>query len=218
MRSVLIFILLFLFILPFTHAQEINALDHDSFRSYVVENHSIRANIVKPMLAYQFEKPVFQDAVLEMHAGLTLGGLTRFHALPIGDKERWNHYNRTIVLMPTWSLAVKKYYGFSNRLQNGKSIKNNSSNFLALRYLGLMAGWTFDTTVGEKEANEKPSFDKGVASGFAATWGINRDIGKDFSFNYEMGPICMKAPQGIWGLGLYLKVGFQWNILLSAKH
>src|SRR5690606_36915019 len=115
MRSVLI-VLLFLFILSFTHAQEINALDHDSTCSYVTENHSIRANIVKPMLAYQFEKPVFQDAVLEMHAGLTLGGLTRFHALPIGDKERWNRYNRTMVLMPIWFLAVKKYYGFSNRL------------------------------------------------------------------------------------------------------
>ncbi|WP_392469711.1 hypothetical protein ACF3OC_15220 [Sphingobacterium cellulitidis] len=75
-----------------------------------------------------------------------------------------------------------------------------------------MSGWTFDVRQGDYIAKEKTYFDKGIATGFAATWGINRDIGKGFSFNYEMGPISMKAPEGNWGLGLYIKVGFSKNL------
>ncbi len=196
MRTSLLINLLFLLGLSFIQAQEVNSSVIDSSKSFVVENHSIRANIVKP----------------ELQAGLTMGGLSRFHALPIGDKDRWNQYHKTIVLMPTWSLAVKKYYGFKVRSRDGLSIKRNSANFIALRYLGLMSGWTFDVRQGDYIAKEKTYFDKGIATGFAATWGINRDIGKEFSFNYEMGPISMKAPEGNWGLGLYIKVGFSKNL------
>ncbi|GGE32891.1 MULTISPECIES: hypothetical protein [Sphingobacterium] len=212
MRTSLLINLLFLLGLSFIQAQEVNSSVIDSSKSFVVENHSIRANIVKPMLAYQFERPIFLNGVFELQAGLTMGGLSRFHALPIGDKDRWNQYHKTSVLMPTWSLAVKKYYGFKVRSRDGLSIKRNSANFIALRYLGLMSGWTFDVRQGDYIAKEKTYFDKGIATGFAATWGINRDIGKEFSFNYEMGPISMKAPEGNWGLGLYIKVGFSKNL------
>lgn len=80
------------------------------------------------------------------------------------SEEINNKFESYFGMMPKLTADFRNYYNFEKRQMKGKSINNNSGNYLALR-----ANYTFDPVVNK---DQFPNFNKGFSVG--GVWGIQR--------------------------------------------
>lgn len=134
-----------------------------------------RVNFVNPGL--ELELPTGKSSTFSIGAGIGYGG--SYPDLSI------NNNGFQYLISPFLDLQEKWFYNFEKRLSKGKSITNNSGNFIAARILvrGNSIASNFDRT-------------SDVDFAFGPTWGIQRKYGKNFHLLFDVGPIYYMDTEG----------------------
>src|SRR5690606_26884330 len=102
----------------------------------------------------------------------------------IEEKER----RFQLYLTPNIGLAYKYYYNMNKRVEAGKNVNNNAGNYIGLRLINGLEGWTTEKVKTETYTMESQGFSKNYIGFASAVWGMNRNLGKNFVFNFEVGP------------------------------
>lgn len=114
------------------------------------------------------------------------------------------------VLIPTITLAPRFYYNLQKRVKKGKSIANNSGNFISLRST-FMPNWFVISNYNQQDFNLFNSIS------LVPTWGIRRHIGKHINYEAGLGAglrYFFAKPAGYpknelhTELNLHLKIGY----------
>lgn len=90
-----------------------------------------------------------------------------------GGNEKFFDYSISSLL----TTEYRNHYNIERRNRLRKRILNNSGNFLAITILGKLPAFY-----------RKNDFDKNGAIAFIPNWGLQRGIGKKYSFQSQVGP------------------------------
>lgn len=174
-------ILLQLFILP-----SVFVLGQEGLRSS-----QFKANLTFLGASASYEKSISKRNTLNFEAGLNYGFFYAYSDA-LGD-------NFGYTLAPNLSVEGRHYYNLDKRLRKGKSITNNSGNFLS-----LALGYTF-TPIAYNNAYNNPS------AVITPSWGMQRGVGKRFSFEMLLGfsfRYDSRAEEGTGSPAIGLKFGY----------
>lgn len=136
-----------------------------------------RLNFLNP--GFEIEFPVSSRFTFSANAGVGYGGA--YPNLTRADN------GFVYIISPFIDLQFKRFYNLEKRLDSGKSIKNNSGNFLSARL--LWRGSSIDDNVIRSTQND---------FSFSATWGIQRNYGK-FHLLFDLGPEIYWDTEGTSG-------------------
>lgn len=151
------FIILQLFVLT-----SISAVCQDGLKSS-----QLKANLILFGASASYEKSISKRTSLNFEASLNYGFFFS------GSDAFGNNFGYT--LAPALSIEGRHYYNLSKRLRKGKSIANNSGNFLS-----ATLNYSF-TPVAYNNMYNNP-----VVS-ITPSWGIQRKIGRRFSLETLLG-------------------------------
>ncbi|MFA9372401.1 MAG: hypothetical protein ACERIH_11890 [Labilibaculum antarcticum] len=104
------------------------------------------------------------------------------------------------IISPFLDLQQKWFYSFENRKSKNRTTKDNSGNFVSLRFI------TRGNSIVEN-VTRTSDFD----FAFGPTWGIQRNIGENFHLLFDVGPqyyFDTKGNGNIWPLMIQLNIGF----------
>ncbi|HTE02428.1 MAG TPA: hypothetical protein VK668_24230 [Mucilaginibacter sp.] len=136
----------------------------------------LKAGQLKANLNYlggslSYEAKISQSNTLYFDAGIGLG---------VTYQSTFYTNTGTTYYQYAWRTALaaefRHYYHFKYRSDNGKDIANNSSNFFALH-----SNYIF------KPLSSSGNADHSSVVSLMPAWGIQRTIGKNFSFELELG-------------------------------
>jgi len=105
------------------------------------------------------------------------------------------------IIAPFLDLQQKWYYNFDKRINKGKSIVNNSGNFLSLRFL------TRGPSI-EENVVRSTEYDFAISP----TWGIQRSINEKIHLLFDVGPMYYFDGEG---RGNFFPIMLQLNIGLD---
>lgn len=125
-----------------------------------------------------------------------------FTGLLFGVYDEFDFY-----LAPSISVDPRWYYNLKKRLEKGKSIANNSGNFVGIRF-GYAPDWFL--------ISDNDAINVVDQINILAHWGIKRTIGKHFTYevgaglgyHYEFNDFIAPEDRGEIGLGLLLRIGY----------
>ncbi len=149
-----------------------------------------RINFLNPGIVY--ETPVSSNSTISINAGIGYNG-----SYPNLSDTRQSGFQYAIA--PFLDLQFKRFYNLQKRDRMDKTTRNNSGNFISLRF--RMRGKSIDDNF-----SRKAPFD----FAFGPTWGIQRtyggfhllfDIGSQFYFDSE-------GNVGFWPLIPQVNLGF----------
>lgn len=132
-----------------------------------LKSSQLKANLTFLGASASYEKSISKRTSLNFEAGLSYGF---FYAYSDFAGETFGY-----TLAPNLSAEGRHYYNLAKRLRKGKSIMNNSGNFLS-----LALGYTF-TPIAYENAYNNPSVI------ITPSWGMQRGIGRRFSFELLLG-------------------------------
>jgi hypothetical protein len=178
-----IFFTYFLFIFSFTIFAQEKSTDKNTEKVF-------RINFINPGLEY--ELPTGKNTTFS--GGIGAGYNGSYPDLSI-QKESGFLY----IIAPFLDLQEKFYYNFEKRKDKGKSIVNNSGNFVSLRFL------TRGPSI-EENVVRSTEYDFAIS----ATWGIQRSINEKIHLLFDVGPMYYFDGQGrgnFFPLILQLNIG-----------
>ncbi|MGN0020489.1 MAG: hypothetical protein ACI35Z_06825 [Sphingobacterium hotanense] len=159
--------------------------------SHLQKLHAIELSPVTPGIRYIYETPVSRKSTFEFTAGLDASlvfeyskSYVKINEDRIEEKEkRFQFY-----LTPNIGLAYKFYYNLDKRVEAGKNVDNNAGNYFGLRLINGLEGWTTEKVKTDAYTMKRQGFSKNYIGFASAVWGMNRNLGKNFVFNFEVGP------------------------------
>jgi hypothetical protein len=131
-----------------------------------LKSSQLKANLILVGASASYEKSISRRTSLNFEAGLNYW-FSYAYSDYLGSDFGYT-------LAPTLSVEGRHYYNLNKRLRRGKSIANNSGNFLSV---GL--GYTFAPIASDMY--EDP------AVSITPSWGMQRGIGKRFSMELLLG-------------------------------
>ncbi|MRG44689.1 hypothetical protein GFS24_06170 [Chitinophaga sp. SYP-B3965] len=156
-----------------------------------LKSSQVKANLLFLGASASYEKSISRNISLNFEAGLNYGFVYSYNSTFGGD------FGYT--LAPNLSAEARHYYNLDKRLRRGKSITNNSGNFLS-----LALGYTF-TPIAYDNAYNNPS------AVLTPSWGMQRGIGKRFSFELLLGfslRYDSRAEEGTGSPAIGAKIGY----------
>lgn len=154
-------ILLQLFILT-----ALQAISQDGLKPSL-KSSQVKANLLLIGASANYEKSISRRTSLNFEASLNYGF---FYAYSDFAGESFGY-----TLAPMLSVEGRHYYNLDKRVSKGKSIANNSGNFLSVEL-----GYSF-TPIAYDNMYNNP------AVAITPSWGMQRGIGKRFSFELLLG-------------------------------
>lgn len=149
-----------------------------------------RVNFLNPSIELEF--PTGNNSTFSTALGIGYGG---------GYPDlTFSNNGITYIISPFLDIQQKWFYNFDNRTQKGKSIDNNSGNFISARM--LIRGFSIAENV-ERTSN--------TDFAIGPTWGIQRKYGKNFHLLFDVGPVYYFDTKGngnIFPLIVQLNLGF----------
>ena len=121
----------------------------------------LRAGFLGPSLLYEIHLRDATTVVATAGASLSAG----YGGKQIGWLTDYSLYA---------GLSPRYYYNFRNRLEDGKSIKNYSGNFISL----FTRAYLYNVLSSYEDHNQYL---------IGPTWGIQRNLGKSWYFNVQLG-------------------------------
>jgi len=132
-----------------------------------LKSSQLKANLVVLGASASYEKSISKRTSLNFEAGLNYGF---FYAYSAFAGESFGY-----TLAPTLTAEGRHYYNLDKRVRKGKSIRNNSGNFIS-----LALGYAF-APIAYDNAYHNP------AVAITPSWGIQRAIGRKFSMELLLG-------------------------------
>ena len=160
MKKLILFLCLFNFYTAFSQS--------DSLKNTVGTDKVWRLNFINP--GAEIEMPTGEKTSFSIGLGIGYGG--SYPDLNTASGTGWIY-----VIAPFIDLQQKWFYNFEKRMNKGKTIKNNSGNFLSVRLLSR--GPSIEDNISRTS-----DFDFAIGP----TWGIQRSFGK-FHLLFDVGPI-----------------------------
>jgi len=158
-------------------------------KSYITEK-VWRINILNP--AVELELPTGNNSTFSSALGIGYGG---------GYPDLTSGGNGFIyIISPFLDLQQKWFYNFDKRNNKGKTVDNNSGNFISIRFI----------TKGNSIA-DNVTRTSDIDFAFGPTWGIQRKYGKNFHLLFDVGPQYYFDTNGngnIWPIMFQLNLGF----------
>lgn len=152
-----------------------------------------RVNFLNP--AVELEVPTGEYSTFSSALGAGYGG---------GYPDLTSGGNGFIyIITPFADIQQKWFYNINKRNRQGKTIDNNSGNFVSLRFI------TRGNSIAE---NRRRTSDFDFAIG--PTWGLQRKYGKSFHLLFDIGPqyyFDTKGNGNIFPIFFQLNLGFDLN-------
>lgn len=130
-------------------------------------------------LFYVHERALNDELALHFEAGL--------HGTGYSSRNDENASNDYFALRPILIIEPRAYYNLAKRARKGKTTSNNSGNFI---------GVAFDYQPDVQLLSTNPSFAPKTTFSFTPRWGIRRQLGQHFDFEFTLGlrSIYFKEP------------------------
>lgn len=180
--------------------------------SHLQKLHAVELSPATPGVRYIYETPISQKSTFEFTAGLDASlifaysnSYVKINQDRIEEKER----RFQLYLTPNIGLAYKYYYNMNKRAEEGKNVNNNAGNYIGLRLINGLEGWTTEKVKTETYTMESQGFSKNYIGFASAVWGMNRNLGKNFLFNFEVGPGIVFGEDRESEFSLRLNTGFK---------
>lgn len=95
------------------------------------------------------------------------------------EDDTYENFKLRIDIRPTLDLEYRNYYNLKKRQKQGKQIHLNSANFLSILGRGM----------GSTIFHPSKDYNEGIIISIIATqWGIHRNYGNKFNFQFAIGP------------------------------
>jgi len=180
--------------------------------SHLQKQHAIELSPVTPGVRYLYETPVSRKSTFEFTGGMDASLIFAYSksSVKIND-ERIEEKERRfqLYLTPNIGLAYKFYYNMDKRVEAGKNVDNNAGNYFGFRMINGLEGWTTEKVKTEAYKMERQGFSKNYIGFASAVWGMNRNLGKNFVFNFEVGPGNVFGEDRESEFSLRLNTGFK---------
>lgn len=149
----------------------IAAAQKDSLPDNGLKPLQIKGNLILPGIGMSLERKLSPKTTLHAEIDLMGSYYYTYSSYYGGD---WGYE-----LVPAVRLEERFYYNLRKRLARGKSMRNNSGNFLAV------SGSYFFGPVANRNMRSQWSFS------LQPLWGMQRGVGKHFSFDarFGLGPV-----------------------------
>lgn len=180
-------ILLQLFILT-----ALQAISQEGFKPSL-RSSQVKANLLLIGASANYEKSISRRTSLNFEASLNYGF---FYAYNDWDEESFGY-----TLAPNLSIEGRHYYNLDKRVRKGKSIANNSGNFVS-----LALGYSFTPIAYDNMYND-PSI------AITPSWGMQRGIGKRFSMELLLG-YSLRYDSGAENLSTTPVIEFKFGYIL----
>lgn len=152
----------------------------------------LRLNLINP--AIEVERATGSKSAISAAIGVGYGG---------GYPELTSAGTGFIyVISPFLDVQHKWYINMDKRQSKGKSVENNSANFISMRLL----------TRG-KSISENVTRTTNTDFAIGPTWGIQRNLGDKFNFLFDLGPVYYFDTEGTGGVfPLIIQLNLGYNI------
>lgn len=178
---------LFFFLSLFTFSFSAQAQD-----SLALKQHQFKAGIKAIGLGASYERRLRKSTTFYLEVAIDrLEGTVGYYTFETVDPAKSDYqysdgyyfyktdliFKETNAWVPNLSSEFRKYYNINKRIANKKKTQNNSFD-----YVGIGARYYFNAKTNIEEVKQPA-----ILAAYA-TWGIQKVVGKAFSFEFNLGP------------------------------